>query len=71
MAALGTLEGDALTLDGLVASLDGTRIVRDRISGPAGDPEQIGEDLAGRLIAQGAQQILKEILSELPCHDPR
>lgn len=71
MAALGTLRESVLTLDGLVASLDGTRIVRDRISGPADNPEQTGEDLAGRLIAQGAEQILKEILSELPCHDQR
>jgi len=71
MAALGTLDGGTLTLDGLVAALDGTRIVRDRISGPAGDPEQIGEALAGRLIDQGAEKILKEILPEIPCHDPR
>jgi len=71
MAAFGTLEKNVLTLDGLVASLDGTHIVKDRISGTTDNPEQIGEDLAGRLIARGAEKILKEILSELPCHDPR
>lgn len=71
MAALGTLTGDSVILDGLVAALDGTRIVKGRLSGPADDPEKTGEALAEGLIAQGAQQILKEILSEQPCHDPR
>jgi hydroxymethylbilane synthase len=71
MAALATLEKDVLTMDGLVASLDGTRIAKDRITGPAKDPEHLGDELAGRLIHQGADRILKDILSELPCHDQR
>jgi len=71
MAALGTLEEGDLTLQGLVASLDGTRIVRDRFSGPDDDPEGLGFDLAESLISRGANDILKEILSEAPCHDPR
>jgi hydroxymethylbilane synthase len=71
MAALATLEKDVLTIGGLVASLDGARIAKNTTTGSARNPERLGEALAGRLIDQGADRILKEILSELPCHDPR
>lgn len=59
------LEGDTLTLTGLVASLDGKRLVKDVISGSAEDAETLGTDLAIRLREQGAQDILNEILAEV------
>ena len=69
MAALGTIENDRIALQGRVASLDGKRIVQDAVSGPSDDPEKLGNFLADRLIADGADDILKEILSETACHD--
>lgn len=48
-----------LVLDGLVASLDGARVVRDADSG---DPERaalLGRELAGRLVSRGAREILR------------
>jgi len=60
-----TLDGDALTLTGLVASLDGKRLVKDSITGPATNAEQLGLDLAQRLRDMGAQEILAEILAEI------
>jgi hydroxymethylbilane synthase len=54
-------EGDQLILVGMVASLDGKRLIRDQASGPASDPESIGLSLAHTLKDQGAGEILKEI----------
>lgn len=52
-----------LTLTGMVASLDGQRLLRDQVSGPTGDPEALGLALAAQLKAQGAKEILDEIFA--------
>jgi hydroxymethylbilane synthase len=59
------IEGDTLTLTGLVASLDGQQLVKDMISGPADTAEQMGTELALKLKDQGAQEILNKILAEI------
>ncbi|MBT8447196.1 MAG: hydroxymethylbilane synthase [Gammaproteobacteria bacterium] len=51
--------GDTMTLTGLVAMADGTRVLTDTASGPAGAPEQLGRDLAGLLLDQGAAGLIK------------
>ena len=52
------IEGEQLTLIGLVASLDGKKLVKDIITGATADAEQIGIELAQKLRKQGAQEIL-------------
>lgn len=59
------LEGDRLTLTGLVASLDGTTVIKDTLFGSPSDAVEIGTDLAKKLRAQGAQDILDTILAEV------
>ena len=59
------ISNDDLTLTGMVASLDGKRLIRDQASGSAADPESIGIELAGKLKQQGAGAILKEIFDEV------
>ncbi|WP_088242626.1 hydroxymethylbilane synthase [Calothrix rhizosoleniae] len=59
------IAGDTLTLKGIVASVDGQRLVQDTISGAAKDAEQLGSQLAESLRQQGAQEILNEILAEV------
>lgn len=59
------LEGDSLTLTGMVASLDGKKLVKDSVSGDRNQAEQIGADLAEKLKQQGAEEILAEILAEI------
>jgi len=59
------LEGDTLTLTGIVASLDGQQVVKDSISGPAAEAERLGRELAQRARQQGAQDILDAILAEV------
>ena len=59
------ISNEELTLTGMVASLDGKRMIRDQASGSAADPESIGIELAGKLKQQGAGAILKEIFDEV------
>ncbi|MDX2098035.1 MAG: hydroxymethylbilane synthase [Leptolyngbyaceae cyanobacterium bins.59] len=59
------LEDGILTLTGLVASLDGQRLVKDQVSGAPEEAEKLGIELAHRLREQGAQEILNEILAEI------
>jgi hydroxymethylbilane synthase len=59
------LEGETLVLTGMVASLDGQRLIRDRVSGPQADPEPIGVALAETLRQQGATAILEEIFASV------
>ncbi|MBF2026783.1 MAG: hydroxymethylbilane synthase [Oscillatoriales cyanobacterium C42_A2020_001] len=59
------LEGDVLTLTGIVASLDGKQVVKDTITGDATEAAQLGTQLAQRMRSQGAQTILDEILATI------
>ena len=59
------LDGDRLTLTGVVASVDGQRIVKDTVSGSTEDVESIGSKLAEKLRQQGAQEILNEIFAQI------
>jgi hydroxymethylbilane synthase len=61
IAGYATLQGDTLTLDGLVASLDGKRYIRRVLSGPADEAVSLGTRVAEQLLDGGAQPILQEI----------
>ena len=58
------LEGEKLILTGMVASIDGKKLIRDKAIGPRSSPENIGVDLANALKAQGAMEILEAIFKE-------
>lgn len=58
IAAHGVMKGSELHLTGLVASVDGTQLIRDRISGAADDAESLGKALAERLLHLGADDLL-------------
>ena len=57
--------GDRVKLTGMVASLDGQRLIRDTVMGSADDPEAVGIELAKILRGQGATEILDEIFATL------
>lgn len=61
IAAHAVLDGETVTLDGLVASVDGRRVIRRQIQGAASDAQQLGTRLAEWLLADGGDVILKEI----------
>jgi hydroxymethylbilane synthase len=60
-----SIDGDTLTLVGMVASLDGKQLIKDNISGNRSDAEQIGKDLAKKLRDLGAGEILAKIFAEV------
>jgi hydroxymethylbilane synthase len=55
------VEGDQLTLTGMVATLDGQTLIKNQVTGAVTAAEQLGKDLAVALCAQGARTILDEI----------
>jgi hydroxymethylbilane synthase len=59
LGALTILEGQAITVQGLVASLDGQTVLRAEANGHRGAAAAIGEKLAAKLIARGAAEFLK------------
>ncbi|WP_456375660.1 hydroxymethylbilane synthase [Thiolapillus sp.] len=61
IAGHAILQGEELWLRGLVGSEDGKTIVRDEIRGPREEAEVMGVTLAERLLADGADQILKNL----------
>jgi hydroxymethylbilane synthase len=58
IAGIGTVDGDLLTLRGLVADPLGVTILIDSCSGPAADPAAIGAQLARMLLDRGAAALL-------------
>ena len=61
IAAHARLEGQRLLLDGLVAEPDGSRLLRDTLSGSIGDPTALGHELAERILAAGAAPLLERL----------
>jgi hydroxymethylbilane synthase len=57
--------GEELILTGMVASLDGIKLIRDQARGSAEDPEAIGIALALKLREQGAGEILEQIFADV------
>jgi hydroxymethylbilane synthase len=54
-------EAGRLVIKGLIASLDGKRVIRDEISGPSTDSAALGLQLGQKLLEMGAGEILAEI----------
>ena len=61
VAGKAKLHKDGLTIKGLIASLDGTRVIAQELSGPADRPHELGLQLGQRLLSMGAGEILAEI----------
>ncbi|CAM3704964.1 hydroxymethylbilane synthase [Bordetella sputigena] len=61
LAAYATVDGDALRLRAMVASVDGRRMLRAEASGPAAQAESIGSTAARELLDKGAGAILADL----------
>jgi hydroxymethylbilane synthase len=59
------IEGDSMTLTGMVASVDGQKMIKDTVTGLASDAEALGIQLARTLRQQGATEILEAIFLEV------
>jgi hydroxymethylbilane synthase len=58
VATYAVIDDDMLTVTALVAMPDGSRAIRDTVSGAAADAEKLGEQLAEQLLEQGAGELL-------------
>jgi hydroxymethylbilane synthase len=60
LAAYAEHRGDELVLSSYVGLPDGDRWIRDSLAGPADDPAGLGHAAAERLIAAGADELLRK-----------
>ena len=58
VASYAVIENDLLTIQALVASTNGSTIVRECVSGKPADAYSLGIDVAERLLARGAGDLL-------------
>jgi hydroxymethylbilane synthase len=61
IGALGRVKGYRLLLEGLIASLNGERLLRGRMEGEVARAESVGKRLARTLLEAGGDEILKEV----------
>jgi hydroxymethylbilane synthase len=61
IAAYAELEGQRISLRGLVAEPDGSRLLHDSLSGSAENPAALGRQLAERILAAGAGPLLERL----------
>lgn len=61
IAAHATLDGGTLSIDALVAALDGSTVIRRSIAGDRSQPETLGQRLAADLLADGAADVLATV----------
>ena len=59
VGAWGRIEDGKLHLDGLVASLNGVNILRASASGSPDEAQHLGKEVAEKLLAQGAEQLIQ------------
>lgn len=64
IAGHAVLDADQIHVQGLVARVDGSEILRASHSGPAADAEPVGLAVADDLLAQGADRILAELVDD-------
>ena len=61
IAAYAQLDADRITLRGLVAEPDGSRLLHDSLTGSAENPAALGRQLAERILAAGAGPLLDRL----------
>ncbi|MBA2880142.1 hydroxymethylbilane synthase [Desulfosalsimonas propionicica] len=64
IAAFAQKQGRQLTINAMVAEIDGSVMYREQMQGTADDPEKLGTAVAGRLIDRGAGDIVQRLIEE-------
>ena len=59
IAGFATLEGEALSITGMVGNVDSGEMIKQSVAGEASVAEALGVELADKLLALGAKEILK------------
>ncbi len=58
IAALGKLDGQRLSLEGMIAAPNGTTVIRDKINGAKEEAKELGEKLAEIILDKGGKGLL-------------
>ena len=58
LGAYALRDGEKINMTGFVASVDGTQMLRDNITGLTANAQEVGRALAAKLVARGADKIL-------------
>ena len=58
IAALGKLDGQRLSLEGMLAAPNGTIVIREKISGAKEEAEELGKKLAEIVLEKGGKRLL-------------
>ena len=61
IAAYAEIKDNTLTIVGYISDLEGKRVFKDKISGNKENAEEIGTELAQKLLDEGGKQVLDEI----------
>ncbi len=61
IAALGTVKSDTLKLAGMVADVSGKKILRAIDEGSVSSPEELGVQLAQKMLGMGASEFIAEV----------
>jgi hydroxymethylbilane synthase len=64
IGAFAEVHDGRVELTGLVASVDGTVVLKDSISGPNAEAKQLGTQLANKLLDMGGREILAEVYEQ-------
>lgn len=59
VGAHASVKGGVLTLEGWVAALDGSKVIRAETSGDASECADMGAELAADMLAQGAKELIE------------
>ncbi len=71
IGAYARIEDGEMVMDAFVGSVDGTQIVRHRLTGPAGEPVALGNAMVESLRGLGAAEILAEVRAAADAADGR
>jgi hydroxymethylbilane synthase len=64
MGAYGIVRDGQLMVEGMVATLDGRKVIRRKVIGNPAHAERAGEELAERIFEAGGEDILDEVRSD-------
>ncbi|GAA6205731.1 MULTISPECIES: hydroxymethylbilane synthase [Thalassotalea] len=64
IGSYAVIDNKQVYLRGLVGAVDGSKIITDNVTGDIADAEQLGLTLAEKLLAQGADVILKQVYEQ-------
>jgi len=64
IGAFAEVQNGEVQLTGLVASIDGKVVLKESMKGPSNEAQQLGTQLANKLLDMGAREILAEVYDQ-------